>query len=646
MKSRLVLSLGISALVLLQVGSTFAQKGKAGRDQPGNADDEKAARADAEKLFADTEAEIDREDAEEIVKTLSSKRYEGRGTGLRGELKATAFIAEMFERYGLLPDGEVEDSYFQRFPFPTGFELAADNHARLVLEQGEDSEEELKIDLSAEDDYLPLALSGHGRAAAPEPAMGVFVGYGIQTKNYDSFAGLDVKGKWIATFRGVPEKNSRALQGGGSLVAKAQLAKKLGAAGIIYMKGFNDKIPNELVPLSTPIGGLKVLPALSISNEYAEVLLTKEKTDLAKGLEKIYRDYADRESVAGFETGFEMRSRIDLSEVTSHGRNVLGRLQVGDKPTNQVVMIGAHADHVGFGNRGGSASKNALTRNRMHPGADDNGSGISGLLEVAQHLADLKARGELKAKRDIVFAAWTGEELGLIGSRFWVNEAQKALDDKDAGLHSRVAAYLNMDMIGRVRDNKLKVQGTGSSSVWPDLVKACSDVTTLDLQQDPNPHIPTDVASFTTAEIPVLAAFSGLHNEYHTPGDTAGKVNYDGIISATRFMAEVLHKVAAADEAPDFVKFERNQNQSKVIIGFGPRDTGSGITVDRITPGSAAEKAGLAVGDVLVELNNDPVTDLKALQRILRKLEPGKSYPMRVRRGEESQSLTVVPDKR
>ena len=126
----------------------------------------------------------------------------------------------------------------------------------------------------------------------------------------------------------------------------------------------------------------------------------------------------------------------------------------------------------------------------------------------------------------------------------------------------------------------------------------------------------------------MLAAFSGLHNEYHTPGDTAAKVNYEGIVGASQFMAGVLHKVAAADDAPDFVKFDRRQNASKVLIGFAPKDTDAGIEIDRITPGSAAEKAGLKNGDVLLELNNDPVTDLKALRRILLKLEPGKSYPI------------------
>ena len=583
-----------------------------------------------------------------ILTTLASQRYEGRGTGLKGGLKATAFVAEMFEKLGLDPAGE-PGSYFQAFPFPTGVKMGADSHARLLLELGGEDLKEISVKLRPDVDYLPLAFGAGEKHRANEDENHnriVFAGYGIQAKDYDSFAGLDVKDKWIAAFRGVPEKDGKPLQGGGPLIAKAKLAHKLGAAGIIYIKGFNELIPSELVALSTPIGGEKILPALSVSNKLAEMFLTAASTDGNAGLKDLYRKYADRETIAGFETEFGLDAAIDLENTTGHGRNVLARLQVGDEPSEQVVMIGAHADHVGFGNRGGSLAK-GLTANRIHPGADDNGSGITGLLEVAQYLTDLHQRGELAAKRDIVFAAWSGEEMGLIGSKFWVAQAQDALGKESAkGLRSQVAAYLNLDMIGRVRENKLKVQGTGSSSVWPGLVVSCSSTTTLELNQEANPNIPTDVASFTAAGIPILAAFSGLHPEYHTPGDTPGKVNYDGLIGAARFMAEVLQKVAAADEAPDFIKYERQRDAPKVIIGFVPQDTGSGIGVAQVNPGSAAEKAGLAVGDILLELNKEPVTDMGSLQKILRKLEAGNSYPLRIRRGEENKSLEVVPAKR
>ena len=171
-------------------------------------------------------------------------------------------------------------------------------------------------------------------------------------------------------------------------------------------------------------------------------------------------------------------------------------------------------------------------------------------------------------------------------------------------------------------------------------------MTRLDLEQEASPHIPTDVASFTAVGVPILAAFSGLHPDYHTPGGTPGKVNYEGLVGAARFMAEVLHRVAADDPVPDFIKVERTRPASKVIIGFVPGDTGSGIGITQVSPGSAAEKAGLQAGDILLALAGEPVTDLSSLQRILLKLEPGESYPLRIRRGEEVQSVTVMPDKR
>ena len=163
-----------------------------------------------------------------------------------------------------------------------------------------------------------------------------------------------------------PEKGGESLQGGGPLIAKATLARELGAAGILYIKGFNPEISSELVPLDTPVRRSKILPALCLSNHLSEIMLTAASTDGKQGLESLYRSYAAREVVAGFDTGFALDARIDLDETSSHGRNVLARLQVGEHPSEQVVMIGAHADHVGFGNRGGSLAK-GLTANRVHP---------------------------------------------------------------------------------------------------------------------------------------------------------------------------------------------------------------------------------------------------------------------------------------
>jgi len=633
--------------------AALAQSAEAPLPEVGSPSDEAAARQDASDVLGKTVAAIAVEDAIALLTTIASKRYEGRGTGLKGELKATAFVAEMFEGFGLKPDGDA-GTYFQRFPFPTGFEMGADNHAALLIEMAGDDLKEVSIQLRPEIDYLPLAFSGleTGEKATPAAKPIVFAGYGIRSEGYDSFEELDVEGKWIAAFRGVPEKDSKALQGGGPLVAKAALARKLGAAGILYIRGFNEEIPNELIPLDTPLGSRKILPALSLSNQLSEMVLTAGSTGGNQQLEQLFKKYAAREEVAGFETGFSLDARIDLEQVTSHGRNVLARLQVGDTPSEQVIMIGAHADHVGFGNRGGSMAK-GLTANRIHPGADDNGSGLSALLEVAQYLSALHQRGELAAKRDIVFAAWTGEEMGLIGSRFWVEQAMAIGDRGDGGesgteadLRGRVAAYLNMDMVGRVRENKLRIQGTGSSPIWPGLVEALAGTTALELESEESPHIPTDVASFTAVGVPILAAFSGLHPEYHTPGDTPGKINYDGLVGAASFMAEILLQLAREESTPSFIKYERQRKESKVLIGFVPEDTGAGISAAQVSPGSAAERAGMQPGDVLLELDGKPVTDMGSLQKILLKLEPEKAYPLRIRRGEETRSLSVVPQKR
>ena len=402
-----------------------------------------------------------------------------------------------------------------------------------------------------------MAFSKSGRI---DPAGIVFAGYGIvapesgEHEPYDSFAHLDVTDKWVLVFRYLPEEISpefrQHLSRYSSLRFKAMVARDLGARGVMVVSGLNSQVKEDLVGLSfdssqagTSIG------VISVTDTLGQRLLESAGKDL-----KVLQDQLDTgQSFMGFEIpGLELEVEIDIQKEKRMGHNVLARLRSGGQP-NDAVVVGAHVDHLGYGRGAGSLAREE-ERGLIHYGADDNASGVGAVLEIAQYLVNRKAEASLPMRRDLLFAAWSGEELGLLGSSHFV---QTLLEEtKSSTLTSQIAAYLNMDMIGRLRES-LVLQGVGSSSVWAGEMERRNVPIGLPIVTQNDSYLPTDATSFYLRGVPLLSAFTGVHQDYHTPRDTADKINYEGAEKIARFMAHITSSLLTSESAPDYVEMER-----------------------------------------------------------------------------------------
>lgn len=567
--------------------------------------------------------EIVVKDLEQFVRRLASEQYEGRGTGDPGEVRATAYLASFFEALGLEPEGD-EGDFFQEFPIDLGLELAGENRLGWP-----------GADLKVEEDFLPLSISAN---AEIENGEAVFVGFGIETDEYNSFEGVDLNGKWMVVLRGVPEKLNNRLRQIGTLVAKAKVAKEKGAAGIIFVKAANPGVDAEMIPPSVNVGSKeRAIPALNLSDRAARQLLTPDDE-----LSELFAAYRSGERVAGFALEQPISAKISLRPVEASGRNVLGRLVAGAEPSNEVIMIGGHIDHLGYGNRGGTLAKGEAAK-QIHFGADDNASGIAAIMEIAQQFAILKMEGRLDLDRDLVFAGWSGEEMGLIGSRHFIQaESEKRGVEK---LYPAISAYVNLDMVGRLGDQPLKVQGTGSSPGWGAVLDELAERHDLETKRSPSPFLPTDATPFYQAGVPVLAAFTGLHPDYHRPSDTAEKIDYEGLRRLTAYLADLIQVLANRTETLAYAEFVRPDPQPRLSLGiaFEPDQTAAGLKITRVVDGSPADQAGIETGDVLLQLNGNDLGDRDKLFRAIGELKAGDAYPIRVSRSGEPVDLTIKP---
>lgn len=386
-------------------------------------DESAAGQQEAMKLGSEsaaaTSSSFEARDIMRHVDYLCRKELGGRMTGTDGERRATAYVAAYLDNLGLVPDGD-NGSWYQRFEFPDGAELGKTN--RLVAScEGPDEPGVLN------ENWRPLSFSQQGDIDV-RPV--VFVGYGIKAPEqdgqaaYDSYGDIDVNGKWVMMFRYFPEEvddqRRSFLQYHSSLRKKAMVARDAGAAGMIVVSGPNSSVREQLVPLENDFSNAgSSLGAISITDELATKWLAGAGPD--QKLKPLQDQLDAGEMVPAFEVpSLKVAATIDVKQKRSQGRNVVGRLLAGDRPSDEAILIGAHIDHLGRGT-GGSLARNE-EKGKVHVGADDNASGVAALLEVAEFLAGLKRDGKLPLKRDIIFAAWSGEELGLHGSRHFVRD--------------------------------------------------------------------------------------------------------------------------------------------------------------------------------------------------------------------------------
>ena len=595
--------------------------------------------------LAQLDAGIDPADLRRHVDVLAAPELGGRLTGTEGERAATGYVAAAFRAFGLEPAGDDGD-YFQTYEFTAGVSLAPGN--RLLISRGGGSE-----DLTVDRDWRPLAFSA---STDVDPAEVVFAGYGIvapgngSVPDYDAYGDVAVNGRWVMLFRylpeGIPAEHRQHLAGHLELRAKAMLARERGAKGVIVVSGPNAGVKDQLVGLrlDTVLAGTS-LAVVSMTDAVAERLLATT----GRGLKSLQDLLDTGQPVPAFVIpDLRVAASTRIAQERRTARNVLARLPAAAVPTGSVVILGAHVDHIGDGVGFDSLSR-AEEQGEAHLGADDNASGVAALLEVAQHLAAQRAAGKLALKRDVLFATWTGEEMGLLGSGHFVAALARAEGDLSS-LSPRIAAYLNMDMVGRL-DRQLYLQGVGSSPAWKGEIERRNVPVGLPVVTRDDSYLPTDATSFYLKGVPILSAFTGVHSEYNTPRDAPDTLNYDGLARVSRLMEGLTLAVARRDTAPEYAALPRptagtSRRNLRAYLGTIPEygETASrGVKLSGVAKGAPAEVAGLRPGDVLIELAGRRLENVYDFTHALNALKVGQAVDIVVERGGERLTFQVVP---
>jgi hypothetical protein len=527
------------------------------------------------------------------VEFLAAERLEGRMTGSEGERLAAEYVARQLEEIGARPLPGAA-GLIQGFEFTAGTnDVGSTLQVTAAGEGGSAS-------FTGAESVRALSFSENGSVRGGV----VFAGYGLtipesQEFSYDSYHGLDVKDKIVLVLRYSPEGVEGDLRAEltrySGLRYKALQARDRGARALLVVAGPSSANAGETVDsgFDAALSGSGIVAA-SIGGQVAEALFAGVEGGLAGAQSALD---TGNPHVTGFELP-DVEVALDVKVEREHrtGRNVVGWFPPAGEAAGgpRYVVLGAHYDHLGRGKHGNSrAGKDE--EGQVHLGADDNASGVAAVLEAGRSLAAKERR------RGLVLAFWSGEEIGLLGSAEFVKSGAIPAESIDA--------YVNFDMVGRAKDGRLNLQGVGSSTVWPRLIEQTNVAVGLDVRTQEDPYLPTDASTFYLAKVPVLAFFTGNHDDYHRPSDAPGKLNWEDLERITRFAAILAAKLDRLEEAPDYVEVERS------LSSVGSRDavrayTGTipdyateveGLRLSGVIGGGPADRAGLQEGDVIVE---------------------------------------------
>jgi hypothetical protein len=543
------------------------------------------------------------------VQFLTSPELTGRGVDTPGIKLARDYLAAEFARAGLRPGGD-DGGFFQPFEVVVGVTVSAPSS--LTLDQN--------AALELNKDWIPLGLSKSDNVGGEL----VFAGYGITAKEngYDDYADVNVKGKIVLILRYEPAPNDDKspfktppeYSVHAALRTKANNARDHGALGMILVDLNHDKEEQpELLSTRNSLwrGGNSVVAA-QVRRQVVQKWLDAHGVSLRDLKEKIDRTGKPTSMVI---PGAMAKLQITLKENHERAENVVGILPGADPHLrDQRVVIGAHYDHLGFGHFG---ALDPQAEGKVHPGADDNASGTAVLLELARRMAKLP----VKPDRTIVFAAFSGEELGLYGSRHYI----------ESSTTSAIKAMINLDMVGRLRENRVTVFGARSGENLSDLVSRNARRLGLDITES-NDVGRSDHMSFYSKKIPVLHFFTGTHGDYHRATDTWDKLNFEGMAKISDLVLVTALEIANRKEPIRFVSLPSRPPESagsarglRVYLGTIP-DYGAvatGVRLAGVSSGSPAAQAGLREGDVIVRLGEKEIQNIEDLTDALQAHQSG-----------------------
>jgi hypothetical protein len=565
------------------------------------------------------------------VKYLASPELKGRATGSPELEKAAGYIAGLFKSFGLKPVSG--NDYLQPFTVTVNAHLgpansfsAEDAGSAATLHDGRD--------------YVPFSFSSSAKVSGQV----VFAGYGITANDlhYDDYAGLDVKDKVVLILRHQPQENNdksvfgKDLTSHATFAEKASNAKVHGARGVILINDTpaHPKETDKLLEFGTATG----------PTDSGVVFVQAKETDAVAWFKAEGRDLHQIE--ADIDKDLKPRSfalsklTVNLSVDVEHDVKTVHNVEAYlPGTTSEYVIIGAHYDHLGLGDEHSLAPSQIGT---IHPGADDNASGTAGVIELARWYSH-----QPKPKRGILFMTFAGEELGLLGSSYYVNHPLLPLKD--------AVAMVNMDMIGRIRDGKVYVNGTGTGSTLPKLINELPPPPGFKFDLSENlGYGGSDHMSFTIKSVPVLFFFSGLHGDYHKPSDTADKINAPDAAKLLGYVSEVVDQLDSEPGRPQFVRTagakEPSAGAAEGGSGYGPNfgsvpdfdEPPKGVRFADVIDGSPASKAGLKAGDILVQFDGKEIGNLYDFTYALRAKKPGDLVLVKVLRGSQTIEAKVL----
>lgn len=503
------------------------------------------------------------------INYLASDKLEGRRTGTVGEQLAAAYIAAQMKQAGLQPKGD--DGYLQTFP----------------VREGKDIDAATSLDINHKQytpgtQFIPLPFSAAKRVKG-EIIPNVNEPDNIWLIDVADFINSNPHAKPLELYQ-----------------QQVKEAVKDQATGVVFFNG--KETPSEvrqwLNENTTTLG----IPAVWTNEELGKLLGAEDANS------------------------FVINMEVALKPTKRTGTNVIGYI---DNGADKTIIIGAHYDHLGYGEDYNSLAPNDKT---IHNGADDNASGTAALLELARMLKGAKLRNN-----NYLFTAFSGEELGLFGSKFLTEHSP--IDLKQANF------MINMDMVGRLEASKgLQIGGIGTSPAWNTLLQVAPK--NLKVTYDSSGTGPSDHTSFYRKEVPVLFFFTGGHADYHKPTDDADKINYEGELSIIHFIYDLISQ--ANDQAKlTFTKTREVQQATgtrfSVTLGIMPdyTYTKGGIRVDGVSEGKAAQKAGLATGDIIVQLGTLNISDMESYMKALTSFKKGDKTTVKIKRGETEKTLPV-----
>ena len=563
------------------------------------------------------------------LRYLASDELKGRGNGTPELAQAAHYIAELFREYDLQPAGN-EKTYFQEFDVSMGRSLGPDN--QVTLETGSE-----QIRLEVLRDYVPLTSGPDTVVQGPL----VFAGFGISAPEleYDDYRDLDVSGKIVLIFEHEPQEQAeesrfagRELTPYATVLHKVMNAKKRGAVGVILLSnGFNHPPGEEPRSRRPRVESLEI-HSIRLNPEWSERLLEKGGRHSVEIVEEINSHFTP----VSFDLGVTATVSLDVVKVQHTVRNVLGFLP---GQTDKIIIIGAHYDHLGLGTTGSLAPE---LIDQIHNGADDNASGTAAMLQLAQDFS----RGA-PLQQGLLFIAFAGEELGLLGSRYYTEHPTMPLGN--------TLAMINMDMVGRSQGNLL-IGGVGTTAEFREILDEVQKTSPLQFSYSDGLRGASDHRSFSSKKIPVLFFFSGLHSDYHRPSDDWERINVQTIEQILEVVRSTVHRLLELNQPLQYVEVDRGpeparrrgRRRGRTWFGSLPDTEWSlgGVRFEQILGETPAARAGLNDGDVLVRFDGRTIRSLREFIRALGIKNPGDEVDVAVLRDGELIETTVILEAR